>query len=119
MPKNIQHAPNVSTAIYADAWSHPLLVPGDTMEMTYRRLSEVILGGECCGSIARISEGGLCVSATHVFVENGNFLGNATAFGGCALQLIASFPYYDIIFLQGARLQCTACLLLSLVMDLA
>ena len=87
------------------------------MELAYSRLSDVILDGECCGSIARISEGGLCVSATHVFVDKGNFLGNATAFGGCALQLIASFPYHDIIFLQGAWLQCKAAC--SLVMDLA
>ena len=36
-------APNGLTAMYADTWSHPLLVPGDTMEMAYRRLSDVIL----------------------------------------------------------------------------
>jgi hypothetical protein len=42
----------------------------------------------------------MCVSAAHVWVNEGKFV-EATAFNGHFMSLIASFPYYDIILLQG------------------
>ncbi|KAG5189483.1 hypothetical protein JKP88DRAFT_252828 [Tribonema minus] len=51
---------------------------------------------------ARTSEDGLCIGAAHVCVDGSKFL-TATAFDGQEMDLIASFPYYDIIFLRGPK----------------
>lgn len=61
------------------------------LQQAFERVSDVVLeveekeGGpivkENIGTIARITEDGLCVTATHVWVENGALL-PAVAFGG-------------------------------------
>ena len=78
-----------------------MLLSGDAMQDTYNRLSKVTVGADPVGTVARISKEGLCVSASHVLVVDGKFIKHATAFGDQPLKLLASFPYYDIIFLQG------------------
>ena len=55
------------------------------------------------GSVARINGSGLMVSSNHIFVQKGKFL-KTTAFGGHPLELVVSFPYLDIILLQGGLL---------------
>ncbi len=55
------------------------------------------------GSVARIDGSGLMVSSNHIFVQKGKFL-KTTAFGGHPLELVVSFPYLDIILLQGGLL---------------
>ena len=65
------------------------------------RLTRVFLTStnECIGITARIRQDGLCVSARHVFVNGGVFLG-AKGWDS-QLQFVASFPRDDVIFLQG------------------
>ena len=65
----------------------------------FQRVSGVFLEEQNIGTIARIREDGLCVSAAHVWVEDGAML-PAKAFGG-AVELVASFPYSDVILLRG------------------
>ena len=78
------------------------------LQQAFERVSEVVLeveeeGGaivkQNIGTTARITEDGLCVSATHVWVEDGALL-PAVAFGG-KVTLVASFPYHDVILLRG------------------
>ena len=82
-----------------------MLRDGDTMKNAHDRISKVYLDGQCCGTVVRISPSGLCVSASHVFVDNGRFCSRAQAFGGQGLRLIASFPFHDIILLEGETLE--------------
>ena len=78
------------------------------LKQAFERVSDVVLeveeeGGAIVkkniGTIARITEDGLCVSATHVWVEDGALL-PAVAFGG-KVTMVASFPYHDVILLWG------------------
>jgi hypothetical protein len=78
-----------------------VLVSGDSLENLQFRVSAVMDGSELQGSVCRISPNGLAVSATHVWSENGQFLAELTAFGGHKMTLVASFPYHDIVLLQG------------------
>ena len=66
-------------------------------------VSPVVYKDQSIGSVARINGSGLMVSSNHVFVEKGKFL-KITAFGGHPLELVVSFPYLDIILLQGGLL---------------
>lgn len=85
----------------SEAFRHPMLAPGESMSDVYNRLSRVAYKGDYVGTIARIRPDGLCVSAAHVFVENGNFL-PCTAFeSDQPLSLVGSIPYHDVIFVQG------------------
>lgn len=65
------------------------------------RVSKVFVDGQCVGTVVRITQAGLCVSATHVLVDQGKFLKQATAFGGAALHLLGSSPWHDVVFVQG------------------
>lgn len=66
------------------------------------RVSKVMVDGQCVGTLVRITPAGLCVSATHVLVDDeGRFVQQATAFGGAALHLLGSSPWHDVVFVQG------------------
>lgn len=99
--KDSKVAHKAAAATGEASWTHPLLYPGEPdMTQAHQRVSPVVVNGAECGTVARISPQGVCVSATHVFVEDGKFL-CASAFEGCQLKLLASVPFHDIIFLQG------------------
>ncbi len=84
-----------------ERWRDPFLhASHSNLEAAYDYVSPVMYKGQCIGSVARIRENGLLVSSTHIFVEKGSIL-MTTAFGGHRLQLVASFPYLDIILLEG------------------
>lgn len=77
-----------------------MLRSDDSETDMHNRISMVMEGVQCIGTVARISTSGLCVSCTHVCVSDGRLI-ELTAFGGETMKLIASFPSYDIIFLRG------------------
>lgn len=60
----------------------------------------MVYQGQSIGSVARISDNGLMVSSSHIFVEQGKFL-ETKAFGGHTLELVVSFPHLDFILLKG------------------
>jgi hypothetical protein len=82
--------------------SHPLLHDTDTdiLVAIRPRVSGVLHGGQCVGSVSRITADGLCVSCAHVFNDNGKFV-ECTAFNGHTMEFVASFPVLNIIFLKG------------------
>jgi hypothetical protein len=69
-------------------------------------ISRVVYDDKCIGSVCRITTAGLCVGAYHVLVDSaaGKYLDGAMAFGK-PLEFLAGFPYYGIIFCQGAAPQ--------------
>lgn len=70
------------------------------------RVSKVLVDGEPGGCAVRITQSGLCVTASHCLVDDGKFLEGATAFGG-SLELAGSSPSRDIMFVRG-RYCCSA-----------
>lgn len=82
-----------------------MLLPGATGKVPHpsdlaEYVGKLMWRGQAIGSITRISEDGLCVTAAHCLVEGGKFLEDATAFGE-PLQLVGSSPFHDVMFVKG------------------
>lgn len=94
--------PSISCA--GASWRDPLVhYTHAGVQDAFSCVSPVVYKDQSIGSVARISGNGLLVSSSHIFVEKGKFL-KTTAFGGHPLKLVVSFPYLDIILLQGGLL---------------
>jgi len=80
-----------------DIFLHP---SHSSLKDAFPCVSPVVYKGESVGSVARITADGLLLSSTHIFSADGQFL-ETTAFDGHRLTLKASFPYLDVILLNG------------------
>lgn len=74
------------------------------MEAVSSRVAQVMNDeGNCIGTVARVTQDGLCVSCRDVFVSgDGQFI-NARAWNE-PLEFVASWPYHDIIFVKGVTM---------------
>eukprot|EP00667_Euglena_gracilis_P022574 EG_transcript_25191 len=84
---------------------HDNVIEGIDPKSLIEYVSPVYDGDEQIGTVARIGthqkEYGLFINAAHVFSRDGKFV-QATAFGQ-PLELLASFPYHDVVFLKGPK----------------
>ncbi|KAG5176665.1 hypothetical protein JKP88DRAFT_249436 [Tribonema minus] len=64
-------------------------------------VGRIIHQGKHVGTVVRLTEDGLCISAAHVFLKKEKFL-QMKAWGQ-PLKLVASCPGEDVIFLQGRK----------------